>query len=222
MAKQLNFDATSALSFKASDKVGAYLLDPNNDRITSTLVGSKQALDVNVASGINVEVDLAHTDDSVRLGDGTNFFTSTTIGADIGLDVNIINANIEVTQGTSPWVVSGTVGISGTVAVTQSTTPWVVSDAALADAAILSSANTLGVADTAELVVASALASRKYLYIYNDDKELIYIGGSGVTEANGFPMAPKDVMKLRAGPSCAVYFVGESGSTPKLRALELS
>lgn len=32
-----------------------------------------------------------------------------------------------VDQGTSPWVVSGTVAVSGSVAVTQSTSPWVVS-----------------------------------------------------------------------------------------------
>ena len=34
---------------------------------------------------------------------------------------------VTVFQGTSPWVISGTVSVSGTVAVTQSTSPWVVS-----------------------------------------------------------------------------------------------
>ena len=47
-------------------------------------------------TGVDVEVDLSHLDDSVRLGDGTSFFTSTTVGADIGLDVNVINAVLSV------------------------------------------------------------------------------------------------------------------------------
>jgi hypothetical protein len=71
--------------------VDSTLKDGAGTALTSTLIGAKQALDVYIAEGINVEVDLSHLDDSVRLGDGANFFTSTTIGADIGLDVNIIN-----------------------------------------------------------------------------------------------------------------------------------
>jgi len=35
---------------------------------------------------------LSHTTSSVALGDGTNLLTSTTVGGDIGLDVNIINS----------------------------------------------------------------------------------------------------------------------------------
>ena len=53
-----------------------------------------------------LEVQLSHKDnypnsgdvaDSVRLGDGTNYITSTNVGADVGLDVNIISGtNVEV------------------------------------------------------------------------------------------------------------------------------
>lgn len=41
--------------------------------------------------GGSIEVIISHTNDSIRLGDGTNFFTSTTIGPKVGLDVAIIN-----------------------------------------------------------------------------------------------------------------------------------
>lgn len=47
-----------------------------------------------------------------------------------GTAVVVISGPVSVTQGTVPWVVSGTVAISNfpaTVAVTQSTSPWVVS-----------------------------------------------------------------------------------------------
>jgi len=41
--------------------------------------------------GSGFEVIITHIDDSIRLGDGTNFFTSSTIASKIGLDVAIIN-----------------------------------------------------------------------------------------------------------------------------------
>lgn len=40
---------------------------------------------ISISSGIAVAI--SHLDDSIRLGDGTNFLTSTTIGGDIALDV---------------------------------------------------------------------------------------------------------------------------------------
>ena len=44
-----------------------------------------------IGGGTPTEVIIDHTNDSIRLGDGTDLFTSTTIGSKIGLDVNIIN-----------------------------------------------------------------------------------------------------------------------------------
>jgi hypothetical protein len=96
-----------------------------------------------------------------------------------------------------------------------------INDATLANTAILASANTLDTANTAEAVVASALANRKYLYIYNNGNQTIYIGGAGVTSANGFPLSQKSYLELRAGPSVAVNWVGPNTSQ-NIRVLELS
>ena len=52
----------------------------NRLRVDAQLSGSIGEIDVNID----------HTEDSIRLGDGTNFLTSTTSGSDVGLDVNII------------------------------------------------------------------------------------------------------------------------------------
>lgn len=73
-------DAASGDSIKISDGVDTLL--------------------VNADGSINVVADviLSHTNDSVRLGDGTNLFTSTTIGPKTALDVNVIN-NV-ITPGT--------------------------------------------------------------------------------------------------------------------------
>lgn len=43
-----------------------------------------------------VEVVIDHTEDSIRLGNGTSFLTSTTVSSDIGLDVYIINENLDI------------------------------------------------------------------------------------------------------------------------------
>ena len=63
-----------------------------------------------------IDLDIRNLDqslDSIRIGDGTNFFTSTSVSGKQGLDVNIINASViiadpvTVNQGTNPWIVDG-------------------------------------------------------------------------------------------------------------------
>lgn len=49
-------------------------------------------IDGTTGTGGGFEVIISHTDDSIRLGNGTDFFTSTYIGAKVGLDVNVINS----------------------------------------------------------------------------------------------------------------------------------
>lgn len=193
MKDQLIFDTTDAQSILDSDNVGAYLRSADGTLLTHTDVGGKKALDVRVAEGINVEVDLTAAEDSVsswtKDGAGTSI-TSTVVGPDTGLDVNIINS-------------------------------LTVSDAALANTAVASAAETLDVANTAQDVVATPLANRKYLYLYNNDNQKIYVGQSGVTSANGFPISPGSYMEMRAGAAVDLEFVSAK-LNHEIRTLELS
>jgi len=205
--KQLVFDTTDANTIADSDSVGAYIRSSDGTRITHTndAGNSKDrldvlsvladeagnpvsvtggALDINVASG-NLSVDLVHTSDSVRLGDGTTLHTGTTVGSDHGLDVYNLN------------------------------------DPGTADTAIANAANTLAVASTAEDVVASPLANRKRLFIYNEGNRTIHIGATGVTAANGFPLDPSNTIELLAGPSIDIEWVGPN-TAQEIRTLELS
>jgi len=292
LTNRLVFDPTDANSIAASSSVGAYVRAADGDLITSTLLGAKESLDVNVAglSATDIDIrDLTHVSDSVSLGDGTTLYTGTTNGADHGLDVNLINDSISVTQGTSPWVVSATdldirdlvytqdsvtsyqggswtVGISGDVNVTQGTDPWVVSatdldirdlthvsdSVSLGDGTTLYTGTTVGadhgldvniiggdidddladtaienattaVSTTAVNVVTSALAARKWLYLYNMGNKELYFGKTGVTAANGFPMYPDTSMELRIGPSVTPQIIGGTGASAEdLRVMELS
>jgi len=295
------FDTTDANTIEDSDSLGAYLRSSDGTLLTHTTVGGKEALDVRVAEGINVEVDLDFADDSVDVS-----------GSQVG-----ITGDVNVTQGTDPWVVSATdldirdldasqdnvaisdgtdtlevnadgslnavvsatdldirdltfaqdkvdvsgsqVGVTGDVnvtatdldirdldAATDSVQAWahdgagtaltstlVGSDQALdvnvvaavdgsvSDTAIASAVNSLDVANTAEDVVASPLANRKLLFIYNNGNRTAYIGASGVSAANGFPLPPGSILELKAGPSVDIEWVGPN-TDQELRTLELS
>lgn len=97
---KLVFDTTQPAD---SANVGAYLRASDGTLLTHT----GGALDVQIAGGVNVEVDLSHVDDSVRLGDGTAFFTSTSENGDIALDVHLSNTEISVIQGSdTPWEIA--------------------------------------------------------------------------------------------------------------------
>lgn len=52
-----------------------------------------------------LEVIIDHTTDSIRLGDGTNFFTSSQVGLKNGLDVSLINTSISIDN------ISGTISL---------------------------------------------------------------------------------------------------------------
>lgn len=238
MKDQLIFDTTDANTIADSDSVGAYLRASDGTLLTHTDVGGKKALDVRLAEGVNVEVDLSHTDDSVRLGDGTSFFTSTTENGDTALDVHISNTSIAVTatqldiddlnatdDAVSAWMKDGSgtaiTSTGGALDVNIASGTFNVNDAALANTAIASGTNALGVADTAEDIVASPLANRKYLYVYNNDNRKMYVGQSGVTAATGFPVSPGSYLELRAGAAVDIEWVSAKVAHD-LRYLELS
>jgi len=97
---------------------------------------------------------------------------------------------------------------------------FTTSDAALANTAIANAAN--GVVNVEESLVASALSNRKYLFAQNLGNKNVYIGGSGVTSANGFEIPPGSVIEMRAGASVDVKIIAVDASSQDMRTLELS
>jgi hypothetical protein len=209
--------------------------------------------------------DLAFATDSVTAHQGgtwtidsiTNDVTVTATDLDIrdlafatdSVDVSgsevSISGDVNVTQGTDPWIVSATdLDIRDLDAATDSVQAWAhdgiglaitstavnssqaldvnivneidVEDVALANASIASAAKA-----TVGDVVASPLADRKYLYIYNQGNQKIYIGANGVTTANGFPVSPGSYLELRAGDAVDIEFA-QAGGNIDVRSLELA
>jgi hypothetical protein len=200
MKDQLIFDTTDAASIGDSDSVGAFVRSDDGTLITHHTVGADEGLDVYILN-TSIEVtatdldirDLSAAQDSVAswTHDGTGTpITSTVVGADTGLDVNVI----------------GELDIE---------------DAALANTAIAHAALDTAAANTAESVVAAALALRKYLWVYNNDNQKIWLGGAGVTQTTGFPVSPGSYIEMRAGAAIDVQVASRKASS-NIRTLELS
>lgn len=211
----------------------------------TALTATGTSLDVNVTNGITAECDLdgvynvstnadpdnvgviAHTR-AASIGDAQQVERTTAAApgsvasADKanmnGLDVNAVMLAENGTSGDLeiPTINDTSGGLEVHIANSIS-----VDDAALANTAIATAANQLDVANTAEDAVAAPLANRKYLFIHNFGNRKIFVGQSGVTSANGYPLAPKDEIVMRAGASIDIEWVGPN-TNQSIRTLELS
>jgi hypothetical protein len=218
---KLVFDTTAA---DDSANVGAYLRSADGTLLTHTDVGGKKALDVRLAEGVNVEVDLAHTDDSVRLGDGTSFFTSTSENSDIALDVHISNTSILVTatdldirnlSHTQDTVKLG----DGTDFLAINTDGSINSKPSGASSGAY---DVTSITTTATDVIATDLSGRFQVLLQNNGAKICYIGlDSSVTAANGMPLAPGATMVLDAGAAVDVHAI-TAASTTSIRYMELA
>jgi hypothetical protein len=203
-----------------------------------------------VVSATDLDIrDLTHVSDSVKIGDGTDFLAINADGSiNVNADISVTNgsdkaedaAHVSGDIGTYVLAVRQDTLASSTstdgdyaslktsaagalyVNLAESTATIATSDAALANTAMSNAANTLDTAGTAEAAVTSVLPARKYLYLYNNDNTKVFIGTTGVTAANGFPVSPGSYMELRAGAAVPVLFVGQNGKTPEIRTLQLS
>ena len=81
-------------------------------------------------------------------------------------------------------------------------------------------AAAVSVGTTATPLPASALANRRSMMIYNNGAAIIYLGGSGVTTATGFPLLPGQAVTLEVG-TLAVYGRVLTG-TVEARILEVA
>lgn len=105
-------------------------------------------------------------------------------------------------QGTSPWVVSGTLNV--------------------ADPNSASKSSAVAMGDVAAAIPATALAARKRMQIQNVGGEPVYLGGSDVTAANGLVLAKGATESLEIGPDNILYGICASGKSSNLRVLELA
>jgi hypothetical protein len=109
--------------------------------------------------------------------------------------------------------------LQGTLDVNITNASVTVSDAALANTALSNEADS--VTTTSAALVTSVLASRKYVFIYNNDNKIVYLGAGTVTSANGFPLFPGSILEARIGAAVAINAIASSG-TADVRILQAS
>jgi hypothetical protein len=235
VTQRLVFDSTDADTRAASSNVGAHIRAGDDGTVIGH-VGDRLKVDADITvTDLDIR-DLSHTQDSIRLGDGTDLVTTTTVGADIGLDVNILNASLTVdatdldirdlsaaSDSVAAWLSDGSGNAIGSTggSLDVNVTNSIDVDDGLADTDI-ENTQTL-VSNTAINVVSSPLPNRKYLGLANEDNKSLYWGKTGVTATNGFPLHPGMQFVGRIGPSVPVQVIGEaSASNEDLRVVELS
>jgi hypothetical protein len=92
-------------------------------------------------------------------------------------------------------------------------------DPSVSETAIANTATSVG--NTATDLVGTDLTGREYVAIYNNGNQRIYVGGSGVSVATGFPVAPKSYIEMRAGAAIDLHAIA-SVAGQDTRILELS
>jgi hypothetical protein len=196
--------------------LGAYLRASDGTLLTHTDVGGKKALDVSIADGVNVEVDLSHVDDSVKIGDGTDLMAVNADGSinaivaatDLDIrDLSHAQDSVKIGDGTDLLAVNA----DGSINVNASPT-------AMASAA----RGATSVTTTATKIIATNLANRRKVIVQNlGTKDMFFGHNNTVTAANGIKVGAGASAELEFGPSLDCYGITAAG-TADVRYLEVA
>lgn len=100
------------MPYPTSQLSGENVLRDIHDPATQTIRTSATAI---IAPGLQVEID--HFTDSIRLGDGTNFLTSTQLSGKNGLDVNLIDKQVELKSGSNVLAINADGSLNASVVI---------------------------------------------------------------------------------------------------------
>lgn len=177
------------------------LLDPGQI-IKRSFDGANDRIRVDAAVSMTVgdqEVVITHEDDSIRLGDGVDLVTTTTVGPDVGLDVNILGGTL-----TGEFVQAGLFNAG------KITTMDVGSTAVAIPTTALSGRNSISVTNLSET-------------------DILYIGFNSSVTADrvngitaGWEIGPREGFNLDIQDDIPIYGITEIGVTVKIKVMELA
>lgn len=224
LSRQLFADAAD---FTNSDKVFSFLRSAGGQTITSTTISGKEALDVNIANQLSIDIDGVYdvgtnpTPDNVGLiahsraatpGDAEQLFRSTggaassdaVVAANVhGLDVNAFGM---LFNGTTWDRAKGTSGAAHSHLFSQEAGFKV--DVKKSYSAAQSAAKTVGA--TASQLDATPLSGRNKVAVQNLSNKRIWIGFSNaVTAADGILVHPQGFYEEILDDGVTVYAIGE-------------
>lgn len=83
-------------------------------------------------------------------------------------------------------------------------------------------AKTAGTTASEIFAATTRLAHRHTMCVFNDSSNIVYIGNSGVTTSNGYPLPAGNSITFNLDPSIdtSIYFIASTSST--VRVMELA
>lgn len=233
-----------------SDKVGAYLLSATGEEITHTTAGAKEALDVYLAGFSASSLGLFAEDSAHASGDVGQFVLAVQTSAQGALaadgdyaplqvdgsgrlrtitDIDLVGDLVgdDEVDSEDPLKI-GSRAVSGALAAVSASGDKanVISD--LYRRVWVNTAPNIGnlaqeitVGATAVALPTTALAGRRKLYIKNVSNSDVYLGDSGVTVAQGFPLVKGAVLVEDFGPNTGIYAIA-AGAGNAIRVWEVA
>lgn len=198
--------------------VGAYLRASDGTLLTHTDVGGKKALDVRLAEGVNVEVDLSYLDDSVTAHQGGTWT--------VALDAPTLAALENITVSATDLDIRNLLASQDNVAISDGTdTLGINTDGSINVRPPLTTAATYGaqsVTTTATKIIATNLANRSKVIVQNLGTKDVYFGhNNSVTAATGIKIGAGASAELDFGPTLDCYAITSNG-TSDVRYLEVA
>lgn len=222
-----------------SPNVGSYVrAGTDGDLISSTLVGGKEGLDVNlvnasvIVSATDLDIrDLSHTQDSIKIGDGTDFML---VNADGSINVNLVadaddgifaedTAAANADKGQSVFAVRS--DAQGTLVSASGDYAWFQQDGQgrlkvneAPNGAISQAVVAVG---TSEVSIGSALTGRNTLVIQNHGNKSIFVGPTGVLTTTGIEVTKGGTLELKSGQA-HLWFAISSAAAQDIVVTQLS
>jgi hypothetical protein len=228
-----------------SDNIGSYVrAGSDGDLVSSTLVGGKEGLDVNIinasvdvnitnasvvvtASDLDIR-DLTHVSDSIKIGDGTDFLA---VNADGSINVNLTDDGVadDAPDAGNPLKV-GSRAVSGALTAVSASNDradllsdmyrrvWINDSPNIS----VASAAVSVPAASAVALPAAALAGRRRIMIQNLGSNDVYVGPTGVTSSSGLRVAKGSTLALEVGENIALFARASSGAANDVRVFELA
>lgn len=85
------------------------------------------------------------------------------------------------------------------------------------DAGVVSIDSTAG-----GTILSLALDGRRAIAVYNNGTASVYLGPSGVTEANGYPLPTGTEKAFAIGANLHIFAIAEAGNTEDIRLFEIA
>ncbi len=226
------------------DNIGAYLKSSDGTLLTHTTDGGKEALDVHIAGSDLADFDirdLSHTQDSVKVGDGTEFME---VNADGSINAVVSATDLDIRD---LAFATDSVDVSGS-SVTVSATDLDIRDLShaqdsvkIGDGTDFLAVNSDGSIDvrtsregfgscanpaaatpgtSATQLITSALSNRASVILQNTGNKVVYIGcDSGVTAAKGIKLPKGASIELAYDDTIDIHGITSTG-TGEIRVLE--